>query len=74
MTTQSPEWKPIESAPRDGTRFLAWCPHVGRVIMRINGPHRETWAIDPSGRLGCYPSHWLPLPLPPTPENAGESK
>jgi len=61
-------WQPIESAPRDGTRFLAWCPYVGRVIMRINGVHRETWAIDPSGRLSCDPSHWMPLPPAPTQE------
>ena len=60
------EWRDIESAPKDGTRFLAWCPYVGRVIMRIDGVHRETWAIDPSGRLGCNPTKWMPLP--PAPE------
>jgi hypothetical protein len=60
-------WLPIESAPRDGTRFLAWCPYVGRAIMRIHGLHRETWAIDPSGKLGCQPTHWMPLPKPPEP-------
>lgn len=58
-------WQPIESAPRDGTRFLAWCPYVGRAIMRIHGLHRETWAIDPSGKLGCQPTHWMKLPEPP---------
>lgn len=58
-------WMPIDSAPKDGTRFLAWCPDAGRVIMRIDGVHRETWAIDPSGRLGCDPTLWQPLPAAP---------
>lgn len=67
-------WLPIESAPKDGTRFLAWCPYVGRVIMRINGVHRETWAIDPSGRLGCNPTRWMPLPSEPETKEARHGK
>ena len=64
-TRAEAKWQPIETAPNDGTVFFAWCPHVGRVIMRIDGVHRETWAVDLSYRLGCRPTLWTHLPAPP---------
>ncbi len=69
-TPDAPEkgWRTIESAPKDGSVFFAWCPNVGRVIMNIDGVHRNTWAVDRTYRLGCNPTHWMPLPPAPTPE------
>lgn len=58
-------WMGIESAPKDGSVFFAWCPNVGRVIMNIDGVHRNTWAVDRTYRLGCNPTHWMPLPSAP---------
>ncbi len=61
-------WRPIESASKDGTPFLGFHPthYQGKggqhVTLWLNG-----WKI-----LGytpkAEPTHWQPLPAPPTPE------
>lgn len=76
----APGWKPIETAPKDGTWIMtiidapgchpgvvAWQTHYGR----------SRWAEDPGNHeieecwkegflIGSYsPSHWQPLPPPP---------
>jgi hypothetical protein len=67
------QWQPIETAPKDGTRILAYCPNhpdVGSIT-------RVTWwrqAKDGHGFIGWGefneqywpPTHWMPLPAPPT--------
>lgn len=63
------EWKPIESAPRDGTL----------VIVRTGDKTVETaWYWAPSQTtngwmsvkrgdfIGPRPQYWMPLPLPPS--------
>jgi len=63
------EWKPIETAPKDGRRILVWrpkinefCSHVGIERWRsIN--NTGCWINSPSM---CQPSHWMPLPGKPT--------
>jgi hypothetical protein len=52
------EWHPLDSAPQDGTEFLAaygdrvvlvrWDPAWGELTLRITPP-----------------SHWMPMPKPP---------
>lgn len=70
------QWQPIESAPRDATHILCYCP---------DGFHRdlggecvfELWWMEPLG-WGNYrikmmnPTHWMPWPQPPGPEGVGE--
>lgn len=68
------EWQPIETAPKDGSRFIAWTGYmtVSPVEWQEGGVISEEgfllWWQDPAG--GCLaevrPTHWMPLPAPPT--------
>ena len=71
------DWKPIESAPRDGTSILVYvpAPTVGGRVMQAS------WSADWYGdktnqgwmpancdeEYGCHyvATHWMPLPSPP---------
>lgn len=71
---QCPDWQPIETAPKDGTRILAFM--VDRAEIRKGFPPAELDGIDViywstihnggwvSHRFGS-PTHWMPLPEPP---------
>ncbi len=64
-------WQPIETAPRDGTEFLAFGSYfypgdkdatVYCSIVSRNGEFWNDWEGDhPDG----FFSHWTPLPSPP---------
>ena len=58
------QWQPIATAPKDGTRFLFTNgEHVG-VGRYVNG---KAFAADSwGGVFNTVPSHWMPLPPPPT--------
>lgn len=70
-------WRPIETAPRDGTQVDLWQP-IGDSGDRIadcrwmNGCWRE-WGIGDFDTMdwrrldGREPTHWRPLPAPPAP-------
>jgi hypothetical protein len=80
------EWQSIETAPKDGTRILAFAQgsygasdvYYG-VASWVNAdpdlnPHIPADQLS----LWCWefairPTHWLPLPLPPPP-TTGETK
>lgn len=70
MTTNtgSDGWMPIESAPRDGTWFLAYWP-VKTFEDRIQTTqwlHHDYRFVDASDFLDdIQPTHWMPLPPPP---------
>lgn len=54
-------WRPIEEAPRDGTRFLAHepgCSHAEVMMWDL-----EHW-FDEEGYIR-EPASWQPLPAPP---------
>ena len=72
-------WRPIETAPRDGTRILL------RSTLKVSegswgvcrpqwdgyraGGGNETWrAPDTKKLFGGVVTHWMPMPLPPPPE------
>lgn len=70
------KWKPIESAPRDGSIFLGFvrpkfglAPEYQFQIMRWSG-----WGGGVFEGMGKYyeaeVSHWRPLPSPPTSDTA----
>lgn len=70
------EWQPIASAPKDGTKILAWCVHQN--AKYASSAERETWegpvvarwiefnggGWSWNGHFGHF-THWMPLPLPP---------
>jgi hypothetical protein len=81
------EWQPISTAPRDGTHVLIANDTPGSVHPREgyyvpveqrydNEPKHEGWwrlAGSCEERVhGRTPSHWMPLPPPPTPPQGDE--
>lgn len=68
------EWRPIETAPRDGSRFLAYGGGLDDQVETCSWSevtccwNLETFTADdsddePEGY--CRPTHWLPFPPAP---------
>lgn len=64
-------WQTIDTAPKDGTSILAWpcysghgvCQVEWKAMKRVKGRWEHQW-----GRcVPIAPTHWMPLPEPPTP-------
>jgi hypothetical protein len=73
-------WKPIETAPRDGTWFLAFWPQyrIGpweyrSLVMQtewVFDADDNSWGFESGENYadefdGDAPTHWMPLPNPP---------
>lgn len=70
------EWQPIETAPRDGREIV--------LLLRGDGPLSYGfdigfWCVGEFCYSGsglpieeCRPTHWLPIPEPPTPVTSEE--
>ena len=69
-------WQTIDSAPRDGTWFVAYRPDAGVFAATWHHPAHEDggWDVeaepilfDTSGGdlTGSHPTRWMPLPAPP---------
>jgi hypothetical protein len=63
------QWRPIETAPRDGTFVLTRSPY-GQVC--------QDFADSNSSEIICQswsgnPTHWMPLPPPPAPPTAADA-
>jgi hypothetical protein len=69
------EWRPIETAPKDGTAILIWPTkrefnqrndNLISYVVRWND--REQGWIEAEGEEydSFSPTHWMPLPEPPT--------
>lgn len=70
----SPEadgWRPIESAPKDGTRVLAYWPHLAHPVVAWvqHGRRDPRWTAAIYGAFGTkitpQPTHWQPLAAAP---------
>jgi hypothetical protein len=58
-------WQPIETAPKDGTVVLIWSPSRGACAAWKKG---RGWHTEPGVYHVSRPTHWMPLPDPPTGE------
>ena len=57
-------WQPIETAPRDGTLILVAVKHIGCDVVSFWG---AGWRETTNGlMLRDEPTHWQPLPAPPS--------
>ena len=70
MSTSEQKWLPIETAPKDGTRVLLHHPHATDETVTAGAWgnwDRDTvcWITD-FGEGWLNPTHWMPLPVPPT--------
>jgi hypothetical protein len=75
--TDETGWRPIETAPRDGSRMLfftgvSWVGYY-RTGREPGAPPDAEWGKPGWTRLGfcdvgLNPTHWQPLPPPPTPK------
>jgi hypothetical protein len=66
-------WQPIDTAPKDGTVIWAFTPHERAGNSLIGGYQypcawgEGTW-FDTMYFRNASPTHWQPLPKPPTGE------
>lgn len=60
------QWKPIESAPKDGSRVLIWHPdYCAPITAQWYGS--EGWKMDSDvSPFWQQPTHWMPLPAEPS--------
>ncbi len=64
-TAQAEGWRPIETAPRDGTEVLADTSGLGRVVVYWDDEESQ-WGTGLGYLDRGAPTHWMPLPPPPT--------
>lgn len=57
-------WLPIETAPKDSTARLVWCPERQN-IYAVTWLPKVGWVIFGGRALSELPTKWQPLPNPP---------
>lgn len=67
---KAPQWKPIESAPQDGSWFWAWSLSQLAVI-KVQYRQKERFWYD-TNHCSREVTHWMPLPTPPASEKPGK--
>ena len=70
-------WRPIETAPKDGTQVLVFSGHSEDTRGNGSGIYIAGWSDDPLGGdfyefidspSPLEPSHWQPRPAAPIPD------
>lgn len=58
------KWKPIDTAPKDGTEVIGWGPSWDKPsLMEWDTLRNRGWRNLSNGEKN--PTHWMPLPEPP---------
>ena len=60
-------WQPIETAPKDGSKFLAWRRHSTLPLIVFYNAEYDQYECN-DGHLVFSLTHWLPLPKAPAME------
>lgn len=58
IDSPAPQWQPIESAPKDGTRLMLWDSRAGGYAVT------GAWVAGSADDHETI-THWQPLPAPP---------
>jgi hypothetical protein len=58
-------WQPIETAPKDGSRFLLYDGFIMAVAKWSGRDWVMAWNNDSLTEDNHTPSHWMPLPSEP---------
>lgn len=67
---RAPGWRPISTAPRDGTAVLAWDVDAKEpCVVVFDGCWVERYG---GWRVGFH--YWMPLPAPPAPDDGQQDK
>lgn len=72
------DWQPIETAPRSYSPPLSHYNHHAPDILGLwgqafycvckwGGPSQPYWIGGDNKKVPFQPTHWMPLPEPPTP-------
>ena len=73
--TRTPQWQPIETAPRDGTHILGYWKTM-RITDYPAVLYKDDCFLNPNafsfvGKVELeevFPTHWMPVPTPPNKE------
>lgn len=74
----APIWRPIETAPKDGTHFLAL--DYDGFVKEMSASTEDEIKDDGYSEFHyasssyAHPTHWMPLPKHPTPANGGSDE
>jgi len=63
------KWRPIETAPRDGSWFLGWCDSWAAPFAVYSHKGRYRGYDGRAIHQDFAPTHWMPLPDPPESED-----
>lgn len=57
-------WRPIDTAPKDGTEVLIYSPMVGTLIAKWNDDIWVDALVQFNGSCPVRPTLWMPVPMP----------
>ncbi len=68
LSREGEGWREIESAPTDGRSVLVFCPRApDHGYERIRLTWRKDGKWQGANNTSWPPTHWMPLPAPPSP-------